>query len=490
MRLRGAASADRKWVSAYCLAYAGGSIAAFADVARAAPEWMEVIGIEMPGKGELADASWPADAATVEAEAEAAGAGDAKPPSSPRAGSAGMNLTTCALQTESTNCPRSYHGRSRRSADVKATAPSGTIDLEGAMMARLADRLASEAAGSSLVLIGWSMGGMLAAELALLLAARGCPPQMLHVAGRMAPGSFIAAGDDIDKYLLGSEEMKASDAWREWLHPMIMADLRADARAEERVAAAWSNSISRSSTGKPPLDCLIQVCAGSDDAAFPPDGISAWRPLTSGRFDYHVLPGGHDILQRCTIELLRHISRALLPSTPFYAVEWRNLDSNAKDAGAGSGALPVSASPPLTCHSLTGRGTGSGTGSCADGMVAPASAVGALPVPLVDAPVDAHMASLEVALTSPFGLLLYVQEDENLVAQEAQCWEFIELVQRLVARAAAGRIVLVCPASRTCAALVAGASKAVPLEIPELTAKLEIPETSTCAILLSSYAFA
>ena len=32
--------------------------------------------------------------------------------------------------------------------------------------------------------------------------------------------------------------------------------------------------------------------------------------------DENVLTGGHDILQRCTIELLRHITRALLPASP------------------------------------------------------------------------------------------------------------------------------------------------------------------------------
>ena len=169
---------------------------------------------------------------------------------------------------------------------------------------------------------------MLAAELALMLQARGCPPQMLHVAGRMAPGSFIAAGDDVDKYLLASDEMKATEAWREWLLPMLMADLRADARAEQRVAAAWSDAVSREgSGGAAPLSCLLQVCAGHEDAAFPPDAVQAWRPLTSGRFESHVLAGGHDILQRGAVELLRLISRALLPAFPLYGVEWRPIDS-------------------------------------------------------------------------------------------------------------------------------------------------------------------
>lgn len=202
VRLRPAVSPEKKWVTTYCLAYAGGSTAAFSELARAAPEWMEVVGIEMPGKGELADFPWPGEPAVPAAER----------------------------------------------AD----------DAEERMMASLAEEVAADAAGSALVLMGWSMGGMLATELALFLEKAGCRPQLLHVAGRMAPGSFIPAGEDVDKYLLASEEMKQTEAWSTWLLPMLMADLRADARAEARVARTWSE-MSSADEGRAPLRCLLQV---------------------------------------------------------------------------------------------------------------------------------------------------------------------------------------------------------------------------------------
>ena len=442
VRLRSATSADRKWVSAYCLAYAGGSTAAFSELARAAPEWMEVIGVEMPGKGELADAKWPADAGAAPGEGGEGGEGEDSPPGS----SSGHS---------------SIESSSRRpSLDDEATRSEKANKLEREMMSKLADRLAADAAGSSLVLIGWSMGGMLAAELALMLQARGCPPQMLHVAGRMAPGSFIAAGDDVDKYLLASDEMKATEAWRDWLLPMLMSDLRADARAEQRVAAAWSDAIAKAGDGKPPLDCLIQVCAGDADAAFPPDAIAAWRPLSSKRFESHVLSGGHDILQRCTIELLRHISRALLPSTPLYAVEWRTLAASA--AADEPPAHLASSAAPLTWHRITGVVD-------EEAPAAPASSADDTPPPSPEAAAaDALIDRFEVALKSPLGLVLYVPSEEGVVEQEGQCWEFITIVQKLAAKGASGRLVLACPASATCSALVAGASKAVPLEFPEI----------------------
>ncbi|KAL1526376.1 hypothetical protein AB1Y20_015089 [Prymnesium parvum] len=378
VRLRPAVSPEKRWVTSFCLAYAGGSTAAFTELARAAPEWMEVVGIEMPGKGELADVPWPGEAAADEAAADKA---------------------------------------------------------ESEMMAALAEAVAAEAAGSALVLVGWSMGGMLAAELALLLEARGAQVQLLHVAGRMAPGSFVAAGDDVDKYLLASDEMKQTEAWKTWLLPMLMADLRADARAEGRVARAWSTA-AREAGGAAPLRCALQVCSGAADVAFPPSGAGAWAPLSRGAFEAHVLPGGHDILQARVLELLRLLTAALVPQSPLYAVQWLPLPAA---AGGTAGVLPPAGAPRVVAVRLDG-----------DGGVAE------------------EVAALAAAASSPSGLLVHLPPVEGLGRLEAQCWQFLRLVQQLAAADASGRLVLLCPADGAAAALTAGASKAVPLEYPEL----------------------
>ena len=108
---------------------------------------MEVIGIEMPGKGELADAKWPADLLDDEyadkegpVEEEAAG--------------------SSSTHSEMPPSPKSQR-RYRPSVGEEARALEKAAEAEAAMMARLADRLAADASGSSLVLIGWSMGGCL-----------------------------------------------------------------------------------------------------------------------------------------------------------------------------------------------------------------------------------------------------------------------------------------------------------------------------------------
>ena len=409
------ATAERKWVSAYCLAYAGGSIAAFSELARAAPEWMEVIGVEMPGKGARADVAWPGEA--------------------PKFG-------------EAPNFEAAEAGAS--------TDPLVGARAEAAMMERLADRLATDSAGTALVLVGWSMGGMLAAELALALTARGCPPQMLHVAGRMAPGSFLAAGDDVDKYLLASDEMKATDAWKEWLLPTLLADLRADARAEQRARVLWVAKSAAS--GAPPLQCMLQVCAGTEDAAFPPSAVQAWRPFTSGAFESHLLSGGHDVLQRCTVELLRLIVAALLPATPLYSVKWVPTAGN---AGSAQALPPLATKGPLTWRTL---------GSELDPEIAPqiGSEIAAHADEMQSPAMAAESTVLSAALGSPLGLLLYVGAVVDVGAQQRQCWQLLRMVQRLIANGAAGRLVLICPADSTCSGLVVGASKAVPLEAPEL----------------------
>jgi len=470
-----------------------------------------VIGIEMPGKGSLADVAWPAEAA--EAAVLTSQRVDEMPsgaphPMQPTATTppADCSTTSCGSSSlESAEEMPDPRDESLQRADAQ-TAPGSIAQAaalvagaraEAAMVERLADRLAIESAGSALVLVGWSMGGMLAAELAIALTARGCPPQFVHIAGRMAPGSFIAAGDDVDKYLLASDEMKATDAWKDWLLPMLMADLRADARAEQRVAAQWSDHIAASS-GVPPLRCCLQVCAGTEDAAFPPDAVGAWRPLTSGAFESHLLAGGHDILQRCSVELLRLIVRALLPATPLYSVKWANVSppaitkrtlTNADEAthpapspvplaeanaaaalaGCAQSLPPLVTKAPLTWRSLS---------STEAAPPLPPSSTDGEPAPTASATAETEGAVLAAALSSLLGLLLYVGAQDDVAAQERQCWNLLRMVQGFIAQGAGGRVVLVCPADATCGGLVIGASKAVHLETPELSVqRVHVPHT-------------
>ena len=440
VRLR-PADEEKRWATAYCLAYAGGSTAAFAEMARGAPEWLEVVGIEMPGKGELADDAWPGE-------------------------------------------PPATTGADGDEPDDAAVAAAEAA--EAAMMAALARTLRDDAAGGALVLVGWSMGGMLAAELALHLTQLGSPPQLLHVAGRMAPGTFVAAeGDDVEKYLLASEEVKQTDAWKDYLQPLLLADLRADARAERRVATLWTSLLQQASDAAtaaataaaaangdspplkplkvaPPLRCAMHVCCGHEDVAFPPDGVDAWRPLTSASFTTHTLKGGHDILQNRAPELLSKLVSELLPSSELYAVKWSPLESPEAATAAAAASLASLAS--------------SDDAEGADDLIAlskpPAPSTPELParlhhVVLSDAALPTVGDAELEALRGTAGLVVYLPELDGQPAQQAQAWRLLELVQALTSSGGAGRLVLLCAPS-TSGAYAAGASKAVPLEFPEL----------------------
>ena len=45
---------------------------------------------------------------------------------------------------------------------------------------------------------------------------------------------------------------------------------------------------------------------------------------------------------------------------------------------------------------------------------------------------DATAVAFDAALKSPLGLVLYVPAEESVPEQEAQCWELLYIVQRLI----------------------------------------------------------
>jgi len=70
------------------------------------------------------------------------------------------------------------------------------------------------------------------------------------------------------------------------------------------------------------LDCPVVAFAGREDAEVPPLRVAPWLEETTGRFDCHVLPGGHFFVhssQTAVFEVIRGRLAALAQSPARYA---------------------------------------------------------------------------------------------------------------------------------------------------------------------------
>ena len=141
-------------------------------------------------------------------------------------------------------------------------------------------------------LFGHSMGALLAYECARQLELSGrATPRWLFVSARAAPHQAFAhrhlhqLADEPFVQALRQRYGGISDAssriptWREVFLPILRADLR--------LVETYGVSTPR------PLTCPIFASAGDTDASVSPEGLEAWRDLTSARCECLRLPGDH-----------------------------------------------------------------------------------------------------------------------------------------------------------------------------------------------------
>lgn len=160
-------------------------------------------------------------------------------------------------------------------------------------------------------MFGHSMGAVVAYEAARRLAAAGCPPALLAVSGRRAPGAprtrrpfsglpdrdflaALAALNGTPAEVLGDDRL---------LHAMLPT-LRADIELNERYARLPG----------PPLACPLVAYAGSSDPEVDLEELLAWHEETSGPFTLRSFAGDHFYLKGARADVMSALRRDLAPA--------------------------------------------------------------------------------------------------------------------------------------------------------------------------------
>ncbi|MFF5217049.1 thioesterase II family protein [Micromonospora sp. NPDC000442] len=139
------------------------------------------------------------------------------------------------------------------------------------------------------VLLGHSLGSLVALETARILAAEGREPVALYLSGRGDPSAPPKGGQHLldDTQLIehicalgGTDRRIFDDAAMRALALEVI-------RADYRVLSAYRYHRGRL------LHCPVTVLNGAEDPAVPVGSANAWAEVTRGAFAQHVFPGGH-----------------------------------------------------------------------------------------------------------------------------------------------------------------------------------------------------
>jgi medium-chain acyl-[acyl-carrier-protein] hydrolase len=156
-----------------------------------------------------------------------------------------------------------------------------------------------------IALFGHSMGGLVAAEAARVLSARGRVPVHLFVSAKpmRRPSSLLHKLDDasfiteLNRRYAGvpHEIMQLPDVLE-----LLLPGMRADIEALETFGEV-----------KGELTCPISVFGGADDPAVSREDLEAWRGATTGPCRIRVFPGGHFYINDARDALLADVSATL-----------------------------------------------------------------------------------------------------------------------------------------------------------------------------------
>eukprot|EP00928_Gymnodinium_smaydae_P033271 TRINITY_DN23875_c0_g1_i2.p1 TRINITY_DN23875_c0_g1~~TRINITY_DN23875_c0_g1_i2.p1 ORF type:complete len:1306 (-),score=208.14 TRINITY_DN23875_c0_g1_i2:33-3950(-) len=395
-------------IRAYCLPFASGSARLFAPWSDQVDDAVEIVAIELPGRGGRSDELMPAN--------------DAE-------------------------------------------------DLQ--LLDAIVDAIISDARGTPYVLVGFSMGGGLCAQLALMFASKGAQePVALYIAGRKPPatnpgdvGEINMSNEELAEYAFAPAEVANSPEFIEHVVPLLRSDLELDARTEKRLSNAYLAGQRFSPT------MGVQIFCGTSDDIAPFAAAPDWQRFSESPIGLHYFPGGHEFMQeqrplifsawrRDAIGRLlqRRTAELALLSAQGFSAPGSRVSTLVKASSAVSQKdekLPFYAVKwvPAVKQEFSHKGI--------DAFVVDLTAQ---QLPYTDAVTALQKGSTIMILSRPTQGVL---SGQTLDAEVGPCWRFVQLVQQFLDAGLSGHIVVVCAAAVS-GALVSGASKAIALEAAEL----------------------
>ncbi|RPF19716.1 thioesterase II family protein [Myceligenerans xiligouense] len=177
-------------------------------------------------------------------------------------------------------------------------------DLADDLFAQLEPELAARRA-ESLVLFGYSLGGMLAFEMARRIESAGTTPRALVVGGSAAPDRWKPRGiAHLDEETFVSRLRTLGIAPAElldepWVRQACMPAWRADSRVAESVPR-------RTAT----LRCPVHALAGHRDPLAGPADLASWEHTGGPGSSSGLVAGDHGTLVRNPVVLARTLRKA------------------------------------------------------------------------------------------------------------------------------------------------------------------------------------
>ncbi|SCL34964.1 Surfactin synthase thioesterase subunit [Micromonospora nigra] len=146
-----------------------------------------------------------------------------------------------------------------------------------------------------LVVLGHSMGSLVAYEVTRALTAAGRPPRALIASACRAP--FLPNPSPVHPDTLDDDQLVAAIKERGGtddgildepeLRELVLPSIRADFAIDDAYRCADTT----------PLDCPVAVIGGDVDPVVPADALGRWADVTRAAVTTHVLPGGHFYFQ-------------------------------------------------------------------------------------------------------------------------------------------------------------------------------------------------